>query len=184
MKLRKMYLRLLLFVIVILLSATFGRGLSAERPSVPLPTVGPKVYNVYIPLVGSEPLHALGVLMPLRLMLPLYLQIGPSPTPQPTSTLTPTPALQKPGRSKLGLHVIRNNSPEIMEFVRRTKPRVVKAVGDVGWLSEVKEVSPQTITIGRLKAESQTVTGDPVTATNRIPSTWIGTLALRPNEFV
>ena len=82
--------------------------------------------------------------------------------------VTPTPAwpepLRAPGPSKLGLHVVRNDAPEIMEFVRRVRPAVVKAVDDVGWLTEVKRVSPETVTIGRLAATHQDMNGDPALA--------------------
>ncbi|MEA3408371.1 MAG: hypothetical protein U9R48_09890 [Chloroflexota bacterium] len=65
------------------------------------------------------------------------------------------------GPSKLGLHVTRNSSPEIMEFVREVHPAVIVAVGDVGWLSDVKKISPETITMGRFKEGEQKFTGDP-----------------------
>lgn len=51
-----------------------------------------------------------------------------------------------------------------MEFIRRTKPAVVKSVGDLGFLAEVKQVSPTTVTIGRLDKASQRMEGDPVQA--------------------
>ena len=57
--------------------------------------------------------------------------------------------------SKLGLHTVRANDSYIMEFVGRARPRVVKAVDDVGWLSEVKRVSPNTLTIGRLTGQNE-----------------------------
>jgi len=93
----------------------------------------------------------------------------PSQTPRPTNTplptATPTPAwpeaLASPGRSKLGLHVQNNSSPDIMEFIRRVKPRVVKGVDDLGFMEEVKKVSPQTVTIGRFSDVPQTMEGDP-----------------------
>ncbi len=66
------------------------------------------------------------------------------------------------GRSKLGLHVTRNSDAAIMAFVEDAQPAVIVAVGDLGWLSDVKEVSPDTITIGRLEEVDQTLTGDPV----------------------
>jgi hypothetical protein len=37
----------------------------------------------------------------------------------------------------------------------------MKAVGDVGWLSEVKDASPHTVTVGRLMAHNQDMVGDP-----------------------
>lgn len=70
-----------------------------------------------------------------------------TPTPVPWPTLPPTDEL---GPSKLSIHVIQNNDPAIMEFVRRAQPPVIKAVGDMGFLAEVKRVSPNTLTIGRV----------------------------------
>ena len=99
--------------------------------------------------------------------------LTPLPTPTPTATPTETPLPPSPAPtliqlpaappqgSKLGLHVIQNNSPLIMEFVRQARPAVIKAVGDLGWLSEVKTVSPETVTVGRLMADSQDLVGDP-----------------------
>ena len=99
----------------------------------------------------------------------------PTPTPSPLPTAPPTVTQPAPaptrssgppiyGGSKLGLHVIRNDTPLIMEFVRRAHPAVIKAVGDLGWLADVKEASPETVTIGRLMATSQDIEGDPVEA--------------------
>lgn len=65
-------------------------------------------------------------------------------------TLPPTDAL---GPSKMGLHVIRNNDPNIMEFVRRGQPAVIKAVDDLGFLADVKEASPWTVTVGRIEVQ-------------------------------
>lgn len=86
--------------------------------------------------------------------------IPPTATPEATNTpeayvplplrLPEFPDTSNLGPSKLGLHVIQNNDPRIMEFVRNAQPAVVKAVGDLGFLSEVKEASPRTITIGRV----------------------------------
>lgn len=108
------------------------------------------------------------------IFLPFVARSAPQPvalaTPTRTPKPTPTPvpkwpeALAEPGRSKLGLHVIRNNSPDIMEFIRRTKSVVVKAVDDMFWLGEVKKESPQTLTIGRITLKEQRVEGDPVQA--------------------
>jgi hypothetical protein len=74
----------------------------------------------------------------------------PSPTFTPSATPDPWPmALDAPGQSKLGLHVLLNDDARILEFVRRVKPRVMKSVDHFDWLQQVKEISPQTITIGR-----------------------------------
>jgi hypothetical protein len=72
--------------------------------------------------------------------------------------LPPTDEL---GPSKLGLHVVRNNDPNIMEFVRRAQPAVMKAVDDFGFLAEVREASPRTITVGRHSLTHQDHSGDP-----------------------
>ena len=85
------------------------------------------------------------------------------PTPTPTPTLPWPPALDRPGPSKLGLHVQWNNSSEIMEFVRYMKPAVVKAVGDFGFLEELKQVSPLTVIVARTDARVP-FEGDPVAA--------------------
>ena len=66
------------------------------------------------------------------------------------------------GVSKLGIHVTRNHSPQVMEFVRSSAPAVVVAVGDLGWLAEVKETSPETVTVGRFEQVDQTIEGDPI----------------------
>lgn len=88
----------------------------------------------------------------------------PVPTPSPTRGPNWPEPLAAPGASKLGLHVVRNNSPWIMEFIRRVRPAVVKAVDDVGWLGDVKRESPTTITIGRLSPTHQDINGDPAAA--------------------
>jgi hypothetical protein len=66
------------------------------------------------------------------------------------------------GASRLGIHVTRNSDPGIMAFVREAQPAVIVGVGDLGWLSEVKETSPQTVTVGRFAETDQHITGDPV----------------------
>ena len=124
-----------------------------DRPS-PTPTPGLVAERILFPAVRSG--------------LPtLTCTATQSPTRRPAPTATPTLSwpdpLAEPGPSKLGLHVQWNNSPEIMEFIRRMKPAVVKAVGDFGFLSEVKQVSPSTVTVARLAA-SQQPEGDPLEA--------------------
>lgn len=99
----------------------------------------------------------------------------PSRTPTPTNTPTETPIpppvaegnkwfrphiMGNGNRSKLGIHVVRNNDPRIMEFVRQTRPAVIKGVDDLGFLTEVKEISPGTITIGRV-TDGLVFTGNP-----------------------
>jgi len=66
------------------------------------------------------------------------------------------------GSSKVGLHVTRNSSSNIMDFVKNASPAVIVAVGDLGWLADVKRESPDTVTVGRLQESGQTFEGDPV----------------------
>jgi hypothetical protein len=82
--------------------------------------------------------------------------------------------------SKLGIHVTKNNSPNIMEFVRRAQPAVVVAVGDLGWLSEVKAVSPKTVTVGRLVEGDQSFTGDPVERAREFVAANLGVYRANP----
>lgn len=77
--------------------------------------------------------------------------------PPPTPTPVPWPeAIDTLTESKLGIHSLGTGDPFLMEFVRRAKPRVVKAVGDYGWLLEVKQASPDTITIARIVGNQET----------------------------
>ncbi|MFP3896828.1 MAG: hypothetical protein ACLFV5_08370 [Anaerolineales bacterium] len=82
------------------------------------------------------------------------------PTPTPTPTLPWPPPLEKPPESKLGIHVQWNNSSEIMDFIRYMKPRALKVVGDFGFCAEVKEASPSTVIVGRVRTD-QSLEGDP-----------------------
>jgi hypothetical protein len=78
----------------------------------------------------------------------------PTPTPEPSPTVyqlaLPTPSAAGLGPSKMGLHVINFNDENMLEFVRRGQPAVMKAVGDFGWLAEVRRLSPNTTIVGRV----------------------------------
>lgn len=121
-------------------------------------------------------------------LFPTRTSIPPTPTPTvptPTATryasiiptLPPTDAL---GPSKLGLHVIRNNDPNIMAFVRQAQPAVVKAVDDLGFLAEVKEASPRTITIGRINTSGPHYDQDPEQAARDFVSSQLEQYRLNP----
>lgn len=121
----------------------------------PSPTATPTGLAIYLPLIH-----------------------GPEATPPPTGApeivaappASPTPDWPAPRAnltsSKLGLHTLGPTDPYIMEFVRRARPRVVKSVGDFGWLTEVKQASPETIIIGRHldQEEHWVLTTDPAAA--------------------
>jgi hypothetical protein len=86
----------------------------------------------------------------------------------PSSTLTQTvwtqtQTLPAPrGPSKMGMHATRNNSPNVLDYVRQVRPAVIVALEDFGWLTEAKAISPQTITVGRWIEGDQNISGDPV----------------------
>lgn len=48
-----------------------------------------------------------------------------------------------------------------MDFVRRAQPAVLKSVDDLGFMTEVKEISPNTITVGRVNELDQRFLGVP-----------------------
>jgi hypothetical protein len=84
------------------------------------------------------------------------------------------------GPSKMGIHVTRNSSPYIMEFVEAAQPAVVVAVGDLGWLADVKTVSPGTLTLGRLPESNQSMTGDPQEAARAFVNAHAGIYLANP----
>ena len=137
----------------------------AYLPAITRNARGPHL-KIYLPLIMHH--HPRATSSPTPVISPLATPstaprtdtVGP-PAPLPTPDWPP--ALSQPGSSKLGLHVIQNNSPDIMEFVRRTKPAVVKGLGGFGWAIDVKRVSPETVTVGRLleDADEGIMTGDP-----------------------
>jgi hypothetical protein len=104
---------------------------------------------------------------------------GPSPTPYVSTIpdVSPRPEL---GPSKLGIHIARPNSPAILDFVRAARPAVVKAVDDFGFLQEVKAVSPETVTIGRLSVDPQDYGGEPEAAARALVERQLPVLLQHP----
>ncbi len=78
---------------------------------------------------------------------------------------TPTPLSVAGGPSKLGLHTIKPDGAfPFVKAVREAGAHValVKALGGLGLLREVKAVSPETITVGRVgDVQTVEVQGDP-----------------------
>lgn len=107
-----------------------------------------------------------------------------TPTDTPTPTMTPTPrwppALETPGLSKVALHLVRNDSPDIMEFMRVTKPPVVKSVDDFGFMAEIKEFSPTTVTVGRILLAEQPMDGDPIARAQAFVAQYLQTYLAYP----
>ena len=129
----------------------------------------------------------------LPTLTPSATLVFPTKTATPTPTVTPTatatryvsklpdlPPTDELGPSKMGLHVVRNNDPAIMEFVRRSQPAVMKAVDDLGFLAEVKEVSPRTITVGRHGIDGQSYNGDPEEAAQKFVAKYLRIYQLNP----
>lgn len=146
-----------------------------------LPTISANIPATFTPESASQSggnLDNLGTVGPSETpsVVPTFATYTPRPTKTSTPTITPEvtigptryqsnlpslPPSDELGPSKLGVHVVRNNNANIMEFVRKAQPAVMKGVDDLGFLEEVKQVSPRTITIGRLTARDQTYVGEP-----------------------
>ncbi len=105
----------------------------------PPPTTASGPSTVYFPYLNY-------VMVPTPTSAPQAFAIAPSIR----SWLESLPGLTA---SKLSLHVVNNSDPDIMEFVRRAHPRVIKAVDDVGWLAQVKAASSATVTLARFTSE-------------------------------
>jgi hypothetical protein len=67
-----------------------------------------------------------------------------------------------------------------MDFVRQAQPAVMKSVDDLGFLAEVKEASPRTLTVGRISIESQDYSGDPEQAARRFVAQHLDVYRLNP----
>lgn len=138
-------------------------------PSTPEPAGTPSAsptprFQLVLPLLGGAP--------PKATETPtLTPEPTETPTPKATKTPKPTPTptipwpepLAAPPPSKIGLHVQWNNSPDIMEYMRRMKPRVVKSVGDFGFFEDLARESPQTIIVARIE-DRISLEGDPIAA--------------------
>ena len=155
----------------------------------PAPTLSAQVYLPSIAKNWRPDLE-----LPLgarRLYLPLIMRDYSSLAPAEETVKTPTPfptpawppALSQPGPSKLGLHVIQNNSPYIMEFIRRTQPAVIKGLGGFGWSTEVKKVSPDTVTVARLLEDDDEgiMTGNPEEAARAFVARHLDEYLLNPD---
>lgn len=125
--------------------------------------------------------------------------IPASPTPTETPAPTPTP-IWPPARaslsgSKISLHSLGTGDPYVMEFIRHARPRIIKSVGDVGWLAEVKNASPGTLILARLtgwEREEWIAQSNPATVAAYVVETYGPQFAANPhvdywegwNEFV
>ncbi|MBI3761086.1 MAG: FecR domain-containing protein, partial [Chloroflexi bacterium] len=87
---------------------------------------------------------------------------GPIPGPSPTWSVHDFPApLPASGPTKLGFHVTLNGGG-VLDYVAAVHPPVIKGVDDVGFLKDVKAISPGTITVGRFVVPQPNIgEGDP-----------------------
>lgn len=138
---------------------------TATTLAAPYPATTAEVFVPLLPGGGQAP-PTTATATPEPTSAPAQEPAANPPTAAPTGTpyvsyipdYTPRPEL---GPSKMGIHVARPNSPAIMEFVRAAQPAVVKGIDDLGFLAEVKDVSPQTVTIGRFSVDPQDYNGEP-----------------------
>ena len=155
--------------------ATPPIGTSLPYPAATLPAYPGAVTPIPdVPPPTLRPSLTPGLLSTYVFYLPIFAIGTDTPTPSPTEVAPPplpAPAWPDPiagqTASKLGLHVIRDvDYAYAMEYVRRVHPRVMKALGEVGWLADVKAAAPGTVTIGRFdgQAEHWVGTEDPVAA--------------------
>ena len=87
---------------------------------------------------------------------------APIPGPSPTWSVYAFPArAPASGPTKLGFHVTLN-SGSVLDYVSAVHPPVMKGVDDIGYLKDVKALSPNTITIGRYTVLQENIgSGDP-----------------------
>jgi hypothetical protein len=146
-------------------------------PLAPVPTPTPPTRRFLMPLIRQPGASATPEPAPSATPEPTIKTQAPKPSPTPT---LPWPeALDRPPNSKLGIHVQWNNSAEIMEYVRRMKPRVVKSIGDYGFFAEIKQASPSTILLARVQAPFA-LDGDPVQAARAYVQQHINTYLANP----
>lgn len=135
--------RTLYWICFVFLVAACGLG----QPATPyLVTLTPAPTDATVPAATPAPTAVPPTAAPTAVAPPANSTASPSPEPTPDPW---PPARAVPGASKIGIHVLLNDDPRILEFVLRAKPRVVKAVDNHDWLEEVKRISPTTVTIGR-----------------------------------
>lgn len=122
-----------------------AQELPTATPTLETPTLRPSATVTRTPSPAtSTPTRATGTEEPTE---------ESPPTQAPTPTPTPLPWVLPEGPSKLGLHTIDpNNAFPFVRDIRATGAHVsvVKALGGLGLLREVKQVSPETVTIGRV----------------------------------
>jgi hypothetical protein len=145
--------------------ANFGSNPIA-RVSTSMPTETPTRLPTFTPTVTGTPLPTLAPAEPT---------LTSTPTPEPTATSTPTaetgvrptptptPTPYPPGPpSKLGLFVTKFH-PTILEIVAIGQPALVKTLEvDGGFAKGLKDVSPNTVIVGRIFLDQLNLDIDPI----------------------
>ncbi|MEK7787169.1 MAG: LysM peptidoglycan-binding domain-containing protein, partial [Chloroflexota bacterium] len=117
---------------------------ATSAPGVPTSTVAPTV--TVAPATPTTAAVSVGGLGPV---------VGPSPTWSVFSFPTKAPAS---GPTKLGFHITLN-SGGVLDYVAAVHPPVMKGVEDIGYLKDVKALSPNTITVGRYVVPQENIGG-------------------------
>ena len=91
------------------------------------------------------------------------------------------PRVAHHNQSRLGIHVVLNNDAGIMDFVRYAQPSIMKSVDELGIMTEVKKVSPNTVTVGRIDdIFAQNYIGEPEEAARDYVNKHVRTYWLNP----
>jgi LysM repeat protein len=135
----------------VLPTRTFAPPTITLAPGTPVPTNPPVPTSTPIP-AGPTPGIALNS----------GFGQGPIPGPSPTWSVMAFPTrFPATGPTKLGLHVTLNMGGAL-DYVAAVHPPVMKGVDDVGYLKDVKALSPNTVTIGRFVVDQPNIgEGDP-----------------------
>lgn len=137
-----------------------GQPLPTHTPAPPTATPPPGATNTPVP---PPPTSTPVVSGPTpTISLNSGFGAGPIPGPSPTWSVNAFPTrFPATGPTKLGLHVTLNMGG-VLDYVAAVHPPVMKGVDDVGYLKDVKAISPSTVTIGRFVVDQTNIgQGDP-----------------------
>ena len=168
-----------------------------ELTDLPLPAEDQVRIYVQLLIASPTPISISAAPGSTTLFMPLLSRSYGPPTfvlpaardPEPFYSLdglstTNWPSASQMSASKLSVHAIGRGDPYIMQFVRSARPRLIKTVGDFGWLAEVDAIDPNTTIIGRAygQDESWVLTVDPAQAASEYINRYLG--EYRNNPFI
>lgn len=178
-----------------------------EMTDMPLPAEDQMRIFVQLLIASPTPLTSSSAPQPTTLYVPMLSRSYGPPTyvlpaardPEPFFSIdglsaSNWPSASQMSASKLGFHAIGRNDPYMMQFMRSARPRLIKTVGDFGWMAEVDAIDPNTTIIGRVygQDESWVLSLDPAVAATTYIDRYQGEYASNPfidywegwNEFV